>query len=233
MANPDSTLLSWITAEVNQALAGVRDQIAKFSANAGNTAVLHGCSDHLHQVSGALRMVGLSGATRFSEAIEASCRTHRRSGAQTMGLIDGGARPEGIHRGLERGQPNLPLRLFPVYRVDAGQAGPEQRDRFSRISRSRRHILAAKVPAEDLAASSRRNARNRARPAGWLRHQPGGLDGPRRRRRNASPHSCRSPGAAVCEGTSRSSPPSRRRASARRATSSTSMRDLAPNAGAQ
>ena len=32
MLNPDSTLLSWITAEVSQALSVVREQMAKFSA---------------------------------------------------------------------------------------------------------------------------------------------------------------------------------------------------------
>ena len=71
MSSPDSTLLSWITAEVNQALAVVREQMARFSAERDNGALLQPCAGHLHQVSGALRMVGLSGATRFCEAIEA------------------------------------------------------------------------------------------------------------------------------------------------------------------
>ena len=119
MANPDSTLLSWITAEVNQALSVVREQIARFSAKAGDTALLHGCSDHLHQVSGALRMVGLNGATRFCEGIE-GCFTglnSAKASADTMALIDRAvlALKEFVE-GLERGQPNVPLRLFPVYR---------------------------------------------------------------------------------------------------------------------
>ena len=33
MLNPDSTLLSWITAEVSQALTVVREQMAKFGAD--------------------------------------------------------------------------------------------------------------------------------------------------------------------------------------------------------
>jgi chemosensory pili system protein ChpA (sensor histidine kinase/response regulator) len=90
MPNPDSTLLSWITAEVNQALSVVREQIARYSAKAGDTALLHGCSDHLHQVSGALRMVGLNGATRFSEAIEASLGglTAAKASRESMGVVD-------------------------------------------------------------------------------------------------------------------------------------------------
>jgi chemotaxis protein histidine kinase CheA len=70
MAN--ATLLSWINAEVDQALKLVRDNIAKVSGKPEDEAMLRVCPDHLHQVSGALRMVGLAGATRFCEAIEGS-----------------------------------------------------------------------------------------------------------------------------------------------------------------
>src|SRR5687768_16681501 len=119
MANPDSTLLSWITAEVNQALSVVRDHIAKFSAEPGDAALLRPCPDHLHQVSGALRMVGLSGAIRFCEAIDggfAGLNGAPPTG-QTIGILDRAvlALKEFVE-GLERGQPNIPLRLFPVYR---------------------------------------------------------------------------------------------------------------------
>ena len=70
MASVPATLLSWINAEVDQALKLVRDSIAKFSAAPEDAAVLRRVPEHLHQVSGALRMVGLTGATRFCEAIE-------------------------------------------------------------------------------------------------------------------------------------------------------------------
>src|SRR5438309_9292648 len=68
----DATILSWITAEVDQALEHVRDSIAKFSASPDVTDVLSICPEHLHHASGPLRMVGLSGATRFCQAIEGS-----------------------------------------------------------------------------------------------------------------------------------------------------------------
>src|SRR5687767_15915671 len=68
----DPTLLSWINAEVERALLLVRDSIAKFSAAPGNDEALRQCPEHLHQVSGALRMVGLNGATLVCETIEGS-----------------------------------------------------------------------------------------------------------------------------------------------------------------
>jgi chemosensory pili system protein ChpA (sensor histidine kinase/response regulator) len=60
----DTTILSWISAEVDQALDRVRSQIATYSAAPQDTSVLGNCPEHLHQVSGALSMVGLAGATR-------------------------------------------------------------------------------------------------------------------------------------------------------------------------
>src|SRR5690242_19666485 len=115
----NATVLSWINAEVDQALKLVRDTIARSLAAAGDAALLRPCPQHLHQVSGALRMVGLSGATRFCEAIESS-----------FGAVKGGeeARPAlgAIDRAvlalrdfvddLSRGSANIPLRLFPAYR---------------------------------------------------------------------------------------------------------------------
>ncbi len=119
MGSASATILSWITTEVDQALKLVRDHIAKFSADPGNTAALRPCPEHLHQVSGALRMVGLTGATRFCEAIEsgfAGLNTARPS-AQLVGVIDRAvlALTEFVD-GLERGQANVPLRLLPMYR---------------------------------------------------------------------------------------------------------------------
>ena len=52
-------LLSFIKTEVDYALKLVRDSIAKFTAAPENAAVLGVCPGQLHQVSGALRIVGL------------------------------------------------------------------------------------------------------------------------------------------------------------------------------
>jgi chemosensory pili system protein ChpA (sensor histidine kinase/response regulator) len=112
-----ATLLSWITAEVDQALSLVRDQIAKVTSG-GDAAALENCPGHLHQVSGALRMVGLAGATRFCEAIElgfAAPGGAPPKGA-SLGAIDRAIQAlKEFVDGLERGQPNAPLRLYSVY----------------------------------------------------------------------------------------------------------------------
>src|SRR5687767_14720204 len=136
MANPDSTLLSWITAEVNQALAVVREQIVRFSVEPDNRALLAPCPGHLHQVSGALRMVGLAGATRFCESIEASFNAFKtaRPGNEALHALDRAVLAlREFMEGLERGQSNLPLRLYPAYRDLAavhGNAQASEKDLF-------------------------------------------------------------------------------------------------------
>jgi len=185
MSNPDSTLLSWITAEVNQALSVVRDQIDRFSANAGDTAVLHGCSDHLHQVSGALRMVGLNGATRFCEAIEASFSglTTAKASPETMGLIDKAvlALKEFVE-GLERGQPNVPLRLYPVYRELGelqGRTGSAEKDLFfpDLSVPAPEHPEPKTLGADELPGYlNARRAQFQRGLLAWLRNPPTGLE---------------------------------------------------------
>ena len=124
MAN--ATLLSWINAEVDQALKVVRDNIAKVTAKPEDETALRVCPDHLHQVSGALRMVGLAGATRFCEAIEGSFSTLAQAprNGNAIGTID-----RAVHAlkefvaDLARGQADVPLRLYPVYKELATLAG--------------------------------------------------------------------------------------------------------------
>ena len=119
LGSASTTILSWITAEVDQALKRVRDHIAKYSADPEDMALLKPCPGHLHQVSGALRMVGLAGATRFCEEIEGGFAklNGARPSSRAVGVIDRAvlALKEFVD-GLERGQANVPLRLYPAYR---------------------------------------------------------------------------------------------------------------------
>src|SRR5262245_16229469 len=112
MAN--ATVLSWINAEVDQALKLVRDHLAKLVASPEDEAPLKVCPEHLHQVSGALRMVGLAGATRFCETIEASF-TGLEPGAPApakVGIIDRAVLAlKDFVDDLSRGRANTPLRL--------------------------------------------------------------------------------------------------------------------------
>src|SRR2546423_1753194 len=113
------TVLSWINAEVDQALKLVRETIAKYVAAPADPAALRPCPEHLHQVSGALRMVGLAGATRFCEAIEGGFGALKGGEAAqpALGVIDRAVLAlKEFMDDLSRGSANVPLRLFPVYR---------------------------------------------------------------------------------------------------------------------
>jgi chemosensory pili system protein ChpA (sensor histidine kinase/response regulator) len=120
MGSASATILSWITAEVNQALSRVRERIAQYVADPQDASVLGPCPEHLHQVSGALRMVGLAGATRFCEEIEAGFRASQpteRPDAGAMATLDRAVQAlKDFVGGLERGEANVPLRLLPLYR---------------------------------------------------------------------------------------------------------------------
>ena len=136
MGTASTTILSWITTEVDQALSLVHEHIARFVADPESTAALGSCQEHLHQVSGALRMVGLAGATRFCEAIEGGLSgvDGGRPNVVAVGAIDRAvlALKDYVH-GLERGQTNVPLRLYPIYRELSelrGVRGVSEKDLF-------------------------------------------------------------------------------------------------------
>ncbi|HZS67022.1 MAG TPA: Hpt domain-containing protein [Burkholderiales bacterium] len=115
---PDTTILSWITAEVDQALERVRDQIARSGAAPLDARALGGCPEHLHQVSGALNMVGLAGATRFCEALETTLTGLNGSRGEAAEVIDRAvAELKQFVGDVARGEPNVPLRLYRSYQA--------------------------------------------------------------------------------------------------------------------
>ena len=73
-ANPASTFdigpLSWVKAEIEHSLGEARTHLDKIATDPGDTKAVKYVATHLHQVTGALSMVGLGAATRFSEEIE-------------------------------------------------------------------------------------------------------------------------------------------------------------------
>ncbi len=173
----DTTLLSWIATEVNQALSGVREQLSRFAAEPANAALVAACPGHLHQVSGALRMVGLAGATRFCEAIEGSFQGGAPS-VPSLGVIDRAVQTlKEYVDGLERGQANVPLRLFPAYRELKNDAS-EKDLFFPDVSKlAPPHANPKTVPAAELQnyVQAQRAVFQRGLLA-WLRNQPvGGL----------------------------------------------------------
>src|SRR5688572_27153837 len=180
----DPTLLSWINTEVERALAQVQESLAKFSAAPENETLLQPCPEHLHQVSGALRMVGLSGATRVCEAIEgsfASLNAARPSPA-AMGVIDRAVVALKNFVGeLARGHADVPLRLFPVYRDLSGLLGKSavsEKDLFFPDVglATPRHPKETAVPEEELPAYLQaQRARFQRGLLAWLRGAQAGL----------------------------------------------------------
>src|SRR5262245_20216543 len=183
MAN--ATLLSWINAEVDQALKVVRENIAKVVGKPDDDAPLRGCPDHLHQVSGALRMVGLAGATRFCEAIEGSFSGLSQSprNGQAIGTIDRAvlALKEFV-ADLARGQADVPLRLYPVYKELAtlsGKNDASEKELFfpDLTQQTPAHPQARSVPQAELAAFLQaQRAMFQRGMLGWLKKQPSGLE---------------------------------------------------------
>ena len=62
--------LSWVKAEIEHSLAETRTHLEAVKANPGDAKAAKYAVAHLHQVTGALTMVGLGAATRFNEEIE-------------------------------------------------------------------------------------------------------------------------------------------------------------------
>jgi chemosensory pili system protein ChpA (sensor histidine kinase/response regulator) len=176
----DTTLLSWISTEVDQALSLVRERIAKYAAGPQDASILKPCPEHLHQVSGALRMVGLAGATRFCETLESSFSGIDASNA---GSVDKAvlALKEFLD-GLVHGEANVPLKLFPAYREVAalqGKADASEKDLFYPEigAQTPAHPEARAVPQGELAAYLQgQRTRFQRGMLGWFRSQPGGLE---------------------------------------------------------
>ena len=62
--------LSWVKAEIEHSLNETHTHLEALTANPGDAKAAKYAATHLHQVSGALTMVGLGAATRFNEEIE-------------------------------------------------------------------------------------------------------------------------------------------------------------------
>jgi chemosensory pili system protein ChpA (sensor histidine kinase/response regulator) len=169
---PDTTILSWITAEVDQALERVRAELA--------AGALASCPEHLHQVSGALNMVGMSGATRFCEALEKSVagadvsRTPiiDRAVVELKQYVDD----------VANGQPDAAVRLFPSYRELAQLQGREDSSEIDLFFPDLTPAAPAHPNPKSLEdgelASFLQASRNRWQRGilAWLRRQENGLE---------------------------------------------------------
>ena len=67
--------LTWVKSEIDLALERADLALGQYAAGSaagtGDLTQIKFCRTHLHQVQGALTIVGLDGVTQFSEALEA------------------------------------------------------------------------------------------------------------------------------------------------------------------
>ena len=113
--------LTWVKAEIDAAILRAKEQIAHFAANIGDTTPLRFAQPHLHQVKGAIQMVGLDGVARFVEEVERFMQALElrevEPTAETLDLLDHGFNAIGKYLDeLMAGSPDVPLALFPIYK---------------------------------------------------------------------------------------------------------------------
>ncbi|PWB49288.1 MAG: hybrid sensor histidine kinase/response regulator [Nitrosomonadales bacterium] len=127
----DTGPLTWVKGEIDQALRQASEKLAQFATDASDNTPLRQSQTHLHQVSGAIQMVGLEGVARFSEAIEklvaALEKREAAISAANIGLINQSLDTLSQYlEGLLNGQPDQPLRLFPLYQPLLAARGVEK-----------------------------------------------------------------------------------------------------------
>ena len=123
--------LTWVKGEIDAALAKAREQLTLFAGNTGDTAPLKFAQTHLHQVKGAIQMVGLDGLARFCEEVErmlaALEKRELEADGDRLDLVDQGLTAVGKYLDdLMAGAPDVPLRVFPTYRALLEARGAER-----------------------------------------------------------------------------------------------------------
>ena len=113
--------LSWVKAEIEHSLAEARSNLDKLAVDITDAKALKYVVTHVHQVSGALSMVGLGAATRFTEEIEAlvaslddpTGRAEVKSRVMLAKQATGAL--SSYLDSLMAGEPDRPMALAPAY----------------------------------------------------------------------------------------------------------------------
>ncbi len=122
--------LSWVKNEIDLALGRAEQELGEFEQSRELTRVKF-CRTHLHQVQGALTIVGLDGVTQFAEAVEGLLEAlEQQSVAADEAVIDLTRRSlttlGAYLNELIGGAPNQPLRLLSLYREVQQARGNER-----------------------------------------------------------------------------------------------------------
>ncbi|MDR3324005.1 MAG: Hpt domain-containing protein, partial [Zoogloeaceae bacterium] len=113
--------LTWVKGEISLALERATEALSQFREQ-GDMTQLKFCRTHLHQVHGALSMVGLDGVTQVSETLDRLLASLEEQGATpaspALAVIQSAI--AALHQyldGLLVGEPHQPLRLLPTYQA--------------------------------------------------------------------------------------------------------------------
>ncbi|MFT3848931.1 MAG: Hpt domain-containing protein [Propionivibrio sp.] len=149
--------LTWVKSEIDLALGradqALQQYAASLDAGDGDLTQIRFCRTHLHQVQGALTIVGLDGVTQYAEALEAMLLSfeERAIAVDSTGIALANQALATIGHyldGLINGQPNQPLRLLASYRAIQAVRG------LSRVSATDLFFpdLSARPPRREMAA---------------------------------------------------------------------------------
>ncbi|MDR0378443.1 MAG: Hpt domain-containing protein [Candidatus Accumulibacter sp.] len=117
----DAGPLTWVVGEIDLALKRAVSALDQYGDNAPDSTRLRFCRTHLHQVRGALTIVGLDGVTQFVEALEGLLETIEAQACPaddaSLALARNALEAVGAYlREVADGQADQPLRLLPLYR---------------------------------------------------------------------------------------------------------------------
>ena len=123
--------LSWVKAEIELGLQKADEGLARFQVNPTEKSLTRAALTHLHQVSGALLMVGLEPVARVSESVEqlVDALDQGRLAASNSAITAarGGITALSEYlEGLMAGEAHRPLRLFPAYEAANVARGGEK-----------------------------------------------------------------------------------------------------------
>ncbi|MBI2308055.1 MAG: Hpt domain-containing protein [Rhodocyclales bacterium] len=111
--------LTWVKSEIDLALERAGEALRQFTAG-GDATQLKFARTHLHQVRGALAIVGLDGVTQFVDGLEGLLDDFEQQKvapeAERIALVLRAL--DAVHHYLDdlvNGEPNQPLRLLPIY----------------------------------------------------------------------------------------------------------------------
>ncbi len=119
--------LTWVKGEIDLALERADEALCQHGSS-GDATQLKYCRTHVHQVHGALAIVGLDGVTQVTESLEALLQSIEEGRVAATADVTAvvSAATLAIRQYLDdlmAGEPNQPLRLLPVYQNLARAAG--------------------------------------------------------------------------------------------------------------